>query len=656
MDSALKIMIVTLPLRAEPTQFPPFGSLTLINYLRKHGIDDVEFYDIDVHRPTFEEVMEHIRKAKPGILGISAVVSTAYAYTKRLSLAVKEALPDTLIVLGGNMGSSAEILLRKTGVDLVVVGEGEKTFLNICRLAEETRNPVDFGCVRGLMFVGGNGGLVNTGYEDQLAAEELYEIKWDDLEKSSGTDTFFIVVDDEPGYAEQFKNDPRFHEPHRRGKTIVCLYTSKGCVAKCTFCHRWDKGLRSIPVDLVIERMKETVERFNVGYFTPADENFGADPRWLEEFCAKMKELDLLWSVNTRAKGITREKVEMMKDAGCIRLIYGTETGSERMLQVMEKKVSLDQNYAANRLAAEAGIGGTVALVVGMPGETPDTIKETTEFCKKIIALTPKKNPNSMSINYAQALPGTPLYEYGRHKGLIGKDLDGEEQYLLDISDRNAHDEFSTLNFTDYPTLLCQTWRPLISIEVNYHFAKTHGIDHYRRILLNDKRFIGTEGTATGYYANPQRLLETGGGLEVDEFAKTLAFTAQASTGNTLNWLYRLWPGIPARNSESNPGAKLPSLFSLVRSGKFGLALVCYPIVAHHMRHFLVVLTWIKDVKKYGWSYSIKMLGEYLAYRIRALSGGKELPFTYRSLRKVVAELKSLSEDSLEMAPLRKGR
>ena len=110
------------------------------------------------------------------------------------------------------------------------------------------------------------------------------------------------------------------------------------------------------------------------------------------------------------------------------------------------------------RWTIEAGLATVVQLVIGMPGETSETIRETIEFCKYAMTLHPDQNPNDNSINYAQALPGTDLYEYGRHKGLIGTDLDGEEEYLLSISDRDAHDEFVTLNFTERPVLGFGLW------------------------------------------------------------------------------------------------------------------------------------------------------------------------------------------------------
>jgi anaerobic magnesium-protoporphyrin IX monomethyl ester cyclase len=119
-----KILIITTPIRPIPTGFPPLGSLSIISALNRAGFSNTEFYNIDLLRPRYQDTIDHILKQKPDILGISAVVSTAYEYSKRLSLDIKKLLPKTTIILGGNMGASAEIILKKTGVDFVCTGEG----------------------------------------------------------------------------------------------------------------------------------------------------------------------------------------------------------------------------------------------------------------------------------------------------------------------------------------------------------------------------------------------------------------------------------------------------------------------------------------------------------------------------------------------------
>jgi anaerobic magnesium-protoporphyrin IX monomethyl ester cyclase len=620
----MKIMIVSTPIRPVPTPFPPFGSLALVKYLRKNGIEDVSFYNIDGNRPDYDDVLAHIEAEKPDLVGISAVVSTAYEYSKRLSLDIKRILPDSMIVLGGNMGASANVLLRKTGVDMCILGEGEAIFLDVIRRSETTRIPHEFKDITGLTLLDENGLLINTGYREQLEADELYDIDWSDLEATSEINHYFQWADDNTTATAHFERDVRFFEDKHRNKRIGYLYTSKGCVSRCTFCHRWDKGIRFIPVDIVMQRVDEIIDRYDVGFLSVADENFGTNKRWLAEFCAEMKKRGILWHAGTRAKGVDPDSIAMMHDSGCTALVYGNETGSERMLQIMEKKVSIEDNYNAVKWTIDQGMGSTVQLVCGMPGETPETIAETIEFCKFTNSISPIQNPNDLSINYAQALPGTPLYEYGRRKGLIGKDLNGEEEYLLAISDRDAHDEYTTLNFTDYPKLMCETWRPRITIEVNYHYIKKFGRDAYFRVMNRDTKFFTKGGQESGYFANPRRLIE--------------------SAPDTLSTL--------------DDDFHRPALLPLVLTGKFGLAIICYPELTYRVRRVLLLLVILKNIRESGFGPTWRLLKEYLAYRTSRLLNASKFAHEYQSLRKIVGESADLTSggDDNAMAALRKGR
>jgi radical SAM superfamily enzyme YgiQ (UPF0313 family) len=627
----MKVLIVTTPIRPIPTNYPPIGSLSLIKYLRKHGFSNVEFYNIDGNRPSYAEVVAHIRSANPDVLGISAVVSTAYEYTKKLSLDVKKMLPGCLVVVGGNLAASAEILLRKTGTDLCVLGEGEKIFLNVVRRAEETRRPSDFADIPGLMLLDARGHLVNTGYEEQLPADEVYDVDWEDLFRTSDPDIYLTPLFDEDGNAAfAYKNDPRTYEPHRRDKKLIIFPSSKGCVARCTFCHRWDKGVRYIPVDVFMRRLDYLIGRYNVGFASVAGENFGSDRKWVLEFCEAISKRDVLWSISAmRTRTVTPELIDVMVASGCTSIVYGVESGSPRMLEIMEKKTSLQDNLNAMTWTIERGMPSVIQLVIGMPGETSETIGETIDFCKVIQTLSPNVNPNDLSINYAQALPGTPLYEFARHNGLIGSGLDGEEAYLLKISDRDAHDEFTTLNFTTIPTLLTQTWRPLITIETNYAYVKKFGLAHYRRVLLNDANYFKRNRKDVGYFANPKRLVDT---------------SIAADTLQDVREAYAL-------ESES-----LPSLWSLVQKGNLGLAMICYPVFFYRIRHFLILLVFLKNLFRYPFQYNLNLISEYISFRLFARNRNlSSVPA--KSLRKTVSnDLRTLSGDSPAMAPLRAGR
>lgn len=628
----MKALLVTTPIRPTPSGYPPFACLSLLKHLRANGIEDVGFFDIDGLRPSHEEALAHIVATRPAVLGISAVVSTAYAYAKKLSIDVKAALPDCLIVLGGNLAASAEIILRKTGVDICVLGEGEKVFRKIVDRADQTKRVVDFADIPGLAFVGTDGAIVNTGYETPLEADTIYDIDWQDLEQASDIGIFvYPAFDGEELQADGFKHDRRSYQRQRLGKKMTTLVASKGCVARCTFCHRWDKGIRYIPVDTVMQRIAEVVEKYDVGFLAFGDENFGTDRKWLVEFCEKIRPYDVLWRVvGMRVNRISRDVVEMMKEAGCAFIGYGMESGSQRMLDTMEKKTTIEQNREAIKNTIELGIASPVQIVLGMPGENDETVAETIDFCVYGQTVAEWQNPNDLSINYAQALPGTPLYEFGRMRGLIGQQVDDEERYLLSISDRDAHDEFSTLNFTDVADLAVQVWRPRITVEVNHAYVRKFGIDHYRRVLLNDTNYFTAAKTDRGYYANPKRLVDRG---------------VTTDTVHEVRDKYEL----------ADAERRLPSLFKLVAKGNLGLAMICYPVLFYRLRHLLLMFVLAKNVMRGGPRYAFRSLARYLRAKLSVMRLSN-FPHSYQSLRKVMNSQGPLPSDSIEMLPLRRGR
>jgi len=611
----MNIMMVTIPLRDAPSHGVPYGVLTVMNYVRKHGYGDIELYHIDDNRPSYDDVLAHIKSQKPDVLGISAIVSTAYDYTKKLSVDVKAMLPDTLIVTGGNMAASAEILLRKTGTDLIVIGEGEKAFLNILKRAETTHDPVDYADIKGVALIDGDGKFVNTGYEFAMPVDEIWDVDFADLERAADINKVFFKAFDEEGPVSQWiANDPRSAEPHRREKTLGHIACVKGCVARCTFCHRWDKGIKHIAIARIMAELDHHIEKYNVGFVMIFAETFGNDKRWLKEFCEEIKKRDVLWwsgGIRANAMAATPEWIATMKDAGCACLTYGNETGSEKMLQVMEKKVSLEDNYNSMKWTMEAGIYTGIQLVIGMPGETNETIQETIEYCKFVTTLSRDKDPNYMSSNYAQALPGTPLYEFGRHRGLIGHDLESEEDYLSSISDRNARDETTTLNFTDESTLTCRTWRPRITINVNYNFVQTFGADQYNRVVTDNKNF--------------RNLVDGLHGL-----------SAEKITGG---------------------GYKIPGLLRLMKLRYYGLAMICHPAFFYRIRFLLPVMVLIIILRNEGSERFWGLLGEHLKHGLTGLFKRRRFPYQYKTLRKLVADdLGPLPTDVPEMQPLRDGR
>jgi radical SAM superfamily enzyme YgiQ (UPF0313 family) len=225
--------------------------------------------------------------------------------------------------------------------------------------------------------------------------------------------------------------------------------------------------------------MKMLKEKYNVKYIEIGDENFGSDKKETIKLISAMKSLGFIWcSIGVRVHTITLDVLKLWKESGCVFVSYGNETGSPTMLEVIEKKVSLEQNIQALKDSYDAGVETSIQLVVGMPGETDKTIDETIDYLFRTMPYYPdyfrKRITYEMSVNYAQALPGTPLYEYAREHGFIGNDVDSEEAYLLKISDSDAYDSDHFINYTQQPLLKALTWRPKILWKVFREHAKTN--------------------------------------------------------------------------------------------------------------------------------------------------------------------------------------
>lgn len=485
----VRTLFVTLPQRDTPGTFPPYGALAVMSYLGKKGYVDLSLYNIDLLRPKMEEAIDYIVSYNPEILCISAPVSTAYDNCRTISLAVKKRLPRVKIVLGGNLAASAEIILKKTGVDLCVLGEGEIAGTLLFDHLSQNRPFSELRKIKGIGFLDEKGDFVNTGHADQLPVEEVYDIDWDVWDEQSFNHCFRKLKEIDPASMNMRYYtgiNGQVSAKHLESR-IAILACSKGCVARCTFCHRWQKGIRYIPVEILMRRMKLLMERYGVGIFNILDECFGADLKWLYKFCEAIKSLGVIWVVaGMRVKQIAPEIISMMKDAGCRAILYGMETGSARMIEVMEKRASVEDNERAFRLTLDAGLQTVPQLIIGMPGENHETIAESADFIARNMVLSKYQNPREVSINYAQALPGTPLYEYARHKGMIGESIDDEEKYLLHISDRNACDDETTLNFTEYSRLTLVSWRNIILAQMKYRYAETFGMAHYYKVMFRE--------------------------------------------------------------------------------------------------------------------------------------------------------------------------
>ena len=488
----MKVCICTTPIRPEPTEYPPFGSMAIIQSLRKIEIN-AKFYNIDYFRYSHKEIEAYFEQQQFDVVGVSAVVSTAYTFTKYLSQLIRRVSPKTLIVVGGNLAASAEILLNKCGVDFCVIGDGE--FIVRDLMPALKKKPLNYDRLRsteGIAFLDEQKKFCFTGFGTRPSAEEIEFPDYNILEEDGSINHYIAKIVSHEGRAGEYTASDK------RSATVI---TTKGCVARCTFCHRFERGFRAIQVDRLTEHLQHLISKYNVGYISVGDENFGSDQKVAWELATKFGELGLKWHVaGVRTRSVTRESLQHWKENGCVEVMYGVESGSPKMLEVMEKNLTREENVRALKWTGEVGLRTTVQLVLGMPGENDETIFETIDFLKEITPYIRRWDnaapSESLSINYAQALPGTPLYECGREHGLIGSTIDDEEQYLIQISNIDAYSQDHFVNLTGLPLLKVLLWRHVMMSYVDeYHYKFQSGgkgefsffqvVDYYFKLVIN---------------------------------------------------------------------------------------------------------------------------------------------------------------------------
>jgi hopanoid biosynthesis associated radical SAM protein HpnJ len=199
----------------------------------------------------------------------------------------------------------------------------------------------------------------------------------------------------------------------------VSLYTGRGCRSRCTFClwpqtvggHRY----RTRSVDNVLAEMAGVREMFpEVKEVFFDDDTLTDDRRRVEEIARGMGKLGLTWSCNAKAN-VPYETLKIMKDNGLRLLLVGYESGNQQILINIKKGIRVDRARQFTKDCRDLGITIHGTFIVGLPGETPETIKETIKYAKEI-------NPHSLQVSIAAPYPGTALYEQARENGWLPED------------------------------------------------------------------------------------------------------------------------------------------------------------------------------------------------------------------------------------------
>ena len=332
--------------------------------------------------------------------------------------------------------------------------------------------------IRGVAFLDEKGKINLNGFGQAIPADEQiypdYELLKSGLKSKPEEFNNYL----KPGLGSVwFKFDKRAHNKNR-GKYIGQIFTSKGCVARCTFCQRSTKGYKVQPLEHLENHLTYLKEKLDVGFIQILDENFGSNKKQAYQAADILHKHNLIWFASgVRCTSTTNADVKYYKDRGCSALKYGVESGSQKILDIMEKNFKVEDVHKALNSCIEHGVFSPLAVMCGMPGEDETTAKETGRFVGKIssqLGVHPKVN--TPEIFYALPLPGTPLWEYGEQLGIIGKNNDDVVDYLTSISDAGVYKRYY-INLNGAKTSEVLFWEYLIKFEASRTFIKAKNLN-----------------------------------------------------------------------------------------------------------------------------------------------------------------------------------
>ncbi len=380
----------------------------------------------------------------------------------RTAQAIKSAKRDIVIgFVGGHVTAQPEQSLRYAGViDYVARKEFDQSTVAIA-------NGRDFDDVKGICFLR-NGTYIQNEEPEPLTTEQLDALPF-------STDVYARDLD----YKKY--NSPYCQYPY------VSLYTGRGCPAKCSFCL-WPQvttghSYRTRSVENVLEECAHLRRHFpDMKELFFDDDTFTADPKRAVAIAKGLGKLGITWSTNSRAN-VDRDTLAAMKDGGLRLFVVGYESGNEQILKNIRKGVGVERARRFTKDCHDIGILIHGTFIVGLPGETKNTIEETIRFAQEM-------QPETLQVSLASPYPGTQMYDWVReHKYLTVDSLVDETGYqkcTVSYPEISADEIFRAVEtfYRRYYFSRRYIWKSIKKMASDREEAK--------RLLSEGKQFLGS--------------------------------------------------------------------------------------------------------------------------------------------------------------------
>jgi radical SAM superfamily enzyme YgiQ (UPF0313 family) len=360
--------------------YAPLGILYLCSHLRNHG------FDVDVFDTTFssrEALFKYLQTETPTVLGIYANLMTRSNVVETLKVA-REAGWKTIV--GGPEPGAYALEYLQAGANYVVFGEGELTMQD---LLEAFRAGAVDSCtnIPGLAYLDSAGEMCETARRNQIAD-----------------------LDSQPWPARHAVDIGRYVKTWRdaHGKGSVNFITARGCPYKCRWCSHQVFGQthrRRDPL-LVVDEVQWLLQTYSPDMVWVSDDVFTINHKWLRDYAGEMRRrgLRVPFECISRADRLNAEMLDLLAELGCFRIWIGSESGSQRILDSMDRGVKIEQVQQAVAMSRERGIESGMFLMWGYEGEELDDIEATIKHVSV-------SKPDIFFTTVSYPIKGTPYYK-----------------------------------------------------------------------------------------------------------------------------------------------------------------------------------------------------------------------------------------------------
>ncbi len=376
----------------------PLGILSIAAYLENKGIA-ADIIDCYAHPDSETKIQDYLKEKNPAYIGLTCTTSSFHDAVRTAKMA-KSILPGIKSVFGGAHISALreKILEGYPDVDFSVIGEGEECLEALIKADTDEQA---LSRIPGLVFRDKDD-IIFTGFREK-------GIDLDNLP--------FPAYEKLEGYPHAYKL-PIFNYP---GTPNTCCNSSRGCPYACSYCDRsvFRRSFRYNSAEYLYEHMKYLKKRFGIRHINFYDDQFTFNRGRVEEFCRMMmnNHLNMTFNCAVRAEHIDFELMKLMKSSGCWMMSLGIETGDPELLAQHRQNVDLDMLADTIRNIKRAGIRTKGLLMMGLPGESEESIKCSMDYVFSLPI-------DDFNLAKFTPFPGSPLYENIHNLGTFDEDWD----------------------------------------------------------------------------------------------------------------------------------------------------------------------------------------------------------------------------------------